>query len=44
MSTGSACTIFDPQQALSQHVLKNFYIGGDWVNRNPIASSNWFPR
>ena len=27
-STGSA---FDPQQALSQHVLKNFYIGGDWV-------------
>jgi aldehyde dehydrogenase (NAD+) len=27
-STGSA---FDPQQALSQHVLKDFYIGGDWV-------------
>jgi aldehyde dehydrogenase (NAD+) len=28
MSTGSN---FDPQQALSQHVLKNFYIGGEWV-------------
>jgi acyl-CoA reductase-like NAD-dependent aldehyde dehydrogenase len=28
MSTGST---FDPQQALSQHVLKSFYIGGDWV-------------
>jgi acyl-CoA reductase-like NAD-dependent aldehyde dehydrogenase len=27
-STGSA---FDPQQALSQHALNNFYIGGDWV-------------
>ena len=27
-ATGSA---FDPQQALSQHVLKNFYIGGEWV-------------
>jgi aldehyde dehydrogenase (NAD+) len=27
-STGSA---FDPQQALSQPVLKDFYIGGDWV-------------
>jgi aldehyde dehydrogenase (NAD+) len=27
-STGGA---FDPQQALSQHVLKDFYIGGDWV-------------
>ena len=29
MPTGST---FDPQQALSQHVLKNFYIGGEWVN------------
>src|SRR5262245_37347578 len=28
LSTGSD---FDPQQALSQHVLKNFYIGGEWV-------------
>jgi aldehyde dehydrogenase (NAD+) len=28
MSTGST---FDPQQALSQHVLKNFYVGGEWV-------------
>ncbi len=28
MSTGGA---FDPQQALSQHVLSNFYIGGEWV-------------
>src|ERR1700683_5013679 len=28
MSTGSA---FDPQQTLSQHVLNDFYIGGDWV-------------
>ena len=31
MSTGSTGSTFDPQQALSQHVLKNFYIGGDWV-------------
>ena len=30
MSTRTGST-FDPQQALSQHVLKNFYIGGDWV-------------
>jgi aldehyde dehydrogenase (NAD+) len=28
MSTGST---FDPQQALSQHVLKNFYVGGEWI-------------
>jgi aldehyde dehydrogenase (NAD+) len=28
MSTGST---FDPQQALSTHALKNFYIGGEWV-------------
>jgi aldehyde dehydrogenase (NAD+) len=28
MLTGSS---FDPQQALSQHVLKSFYIGGKWV-------------
>lgn len=28
MSTGSA---FDPQQTLSQHVLNDFYIDGDWV-------------
>ncbi len=27
-STGGA---FDPQQALSKHVLNNFYIGGKWV-------------
>jgi aldehyde dehydrogenase (NAD+) len=31
MSTGSTGSTFDPQQALSQHVLKNFYIGGEWV-------------
>ena len=28
MSTGST---FDPQQALSQHVLKDFYVGGKWI-------------
>ena len=28
MSTGSS---FDPQQALSKHVLNNFYVGGTWV-------------
>jgi aldehyde dehydrogenase (NAD+) len=28
VSTGSA---FNPQQALSQHVLKNFYVGGAWI-------------
>src|SRR3984885_13382907 len=28
MSTGST---FDPQQALSQHVRNNFYVGGEWV-------------
>jgi aldehyde dehydrogenase (NAD+) len=28
MSTGS---MFDPQQALSKHVLNNFYVGGSWV-------------
>ena len=27
MSTGST---FDPQQALSKHVLNNFYVGGEW--------------
>jgi hypothetical protein len=27
MSTGST---FDPQQALSKHVLKDFYVGGEW--------------
>jgi len=31
MSTGSTGSTFDPQQALSQHVLNNFYIGGEWV-------------
>ena len=31
MSTGSTGSAFDPQQALSQHVLKNFYVGGEWV-------------
>jgi aldehyde dehydrogenase (NAD+) len=31
MSTGTAGSTFDPQQALSQHVLKNFYIGGEWI-------------
>ena len=31
MSTGAAGGSFDPQQALSQHVLKNFYVGGEWV-------------
>ena len=31
MSTGTAGSSFDPQQALSQHVLKNFYIGGEWT-------------
>jgi len=28
MSTGSS---FDPQQALSKHVLNNFYVGGTWI-------------
>ncbi len=28
MSTGST---FDPQQALSKHVLNNFYVGGEWT-------------
>ena len=31
MSTGAAGGTFDPQQALSQHVLKNFCVGGKWV-------------
>src|SRR5262249_16702379 len=31
MSAGAAGGTFDPQQALSQHVLKNFYVGGEWV-------------
>jgi acyl-CoA reductase-like NAD-dependent aldehyde dehydrogenase len=31
MLTGTAGGTFDPQQALSQHVLKNFYIGGEWI-------------
>jgi aldehyde dehydrogenase (NAD+) len=31
MSTGAAGGTFDQQQALSQHVLKNFYVGGKWV-------------
>ena len=31
MSSGAAGGTFDPQQALSQHVLKNFYVGGEWV-------------
>jgi aldehyde dehydrogenase (NAD+) len=31
MLTGAAGGTFDPQQALSQHVLKNFYVGGQWV-------------
>ena len=31
MSTGAAGGTFDPQQALSQHVLKNFYVDGQWV-------------
>ena len=33
MSTASTGSMFDPQQALSQYVLKNFYIGGDCVVR-----------
>jgi len=28
MSTGSA---FNPQEALSAHVLNNFHVGGNWV-------------
>src|ERR1700733_2388983 len=35
MSTGTAGSTFDPQQALSQHVLKNFYIGGEWTRPQP---------
>ena len=31
MSIGAAGGTFDPQQALSQHVLKDFYVGGQWV-------------
>src|SRR3984957_12142619 len=31
MSTATAGSTFDPQQSLSQHVLKNFYIGGEWT-------------
>ena len=31
MSAGAAGGTFDPQQAFSQHVLKNFYVGGEWV-------------
>src|ERR1700722_15789513 len=31
MSTGTAGGTFDPQQALSQHVRNNFYVGGEWV-------------
>ena len=31
MSAGTTGSTFDPQQALSQHVLKNFYIGGEWT-------------
>jgi hypothetical protein len=31
MSIGTAGSSFDPQQALSQHVLKSFYVGGQWV-------------
>jgi acyl-CoA reductase-like NAD-dependent aldehyde dehydrogenase len=31
MSAGAAGGSFDPQQVLSQHVLKNFYVGGEWV-------------
>ena len=37
MSTGAAGGTFDPQQALSQHVLKNFYVGGKWVKPHARA-------
>jgi hypothetical protein len=39
MSAGAAGGTFDPQQALSQHVLKNFYVGGEWVK--PLSTSRW---
>jgi hypothetical protein len=39
MSIGAAGGTFDPQQALSQHVLKDFYVGGQWV-KPPTARSS----
>ena len=35
MSTGNST--FDPQQALSQHVLKNFYVGGEWTKPQRVV-------
>ena len=39
MSTSTGST-FDPQQELSQHVLRNFYVGGEWRLRCPTESSS----
>jgi hypothetical protein len=38
MSTGS--TTFDPQQALSKHVLNNFYVGGERSNISPCPTGS----